>query len=313
MFPRKTTPPLRLLVATREPRVLELLDAQFQPYTRVEALTTEQVYHALGQVDGAIVDLADLVESKIARADLVVLWDALPIPRATSDAFIADPAVFRARAVASAGAFAALAPQTVWFTAYSGGVGKTTLALDLATHFAARTQLPTALVEFGYGPSALRAVTGLANGADVFDAATQGKPLQIWQGVTLAPFDFDIAQHIPGATARALLDRVRARHILTVIDAGTPYPFADTLDLARAAQTFIVASPRPDAWANAERLAQKIEAARIVFNLVDKVSDKLAQVGLERALDLPRLAAMPPNGALAKKLLPLVYPGWREK
>jgi hypothetical protein len=56
--------------------------------------------------------------------------------------------------------------------------------------FAARTQLPTALVEFPHGPSALRAITG-ANAAPGFvDLVHNERQPPSWRGVTLVSVNY---------------------------------------------------------------------------------------------------------------------------
>ena len=306
--------PLRILVATRDARVLDALPelekaAGKTRLTLAEALSTDGVYQELASAHLAIVDFEALCARKIKLELLRQVWERLEIPHCASAEFLAEPPAWLARALAAAGSFQSLPPQQVLFTSYSGGVGKTTLALDLALYFAAATKLPVALVELTRGPSALRAVTGVSDGADLYDAATRGMPPATWRGVTLVPYDDDTCGLTPLDAARAFLVKLTQEHVLTLADVEIPHPF---LELFADARQFILASPKPDAWVNAARLKTKFPEARVVFNMVRGVGDKVAQAGIARDLDLPWLNEVRLDGALAKRVLPLIYPGWKE-
>ena len=305
--------PMQILVACRDPRVLAAIAATVPSYTLREAFTTDGVYAHLSEANLAIVDRESLVEGQISAAVLRETWEQLEVPHTDGAGFLEQPAECRYRAAASSAHFKGLPPRVLVWTSYSGGVGKTTIALDLATYFAAQTKLPTAVLELTRGPSALRAVTGLTDGADLFDAATQGKAPGVWRRVTLVPFDDNTCSVTPRDLARSYFHRLAQAHILTIVDAEYPHPFFEIASVeSLTPQVFVLAAPKPDAWANAARLKEKIPEARVVFNLVDGANDRLAQVGLARALDLPRLREIHFDGALAKRVLPLIYPGWKE-
>lgn len=162
-------PVVHVLVATSQVQVHTALES-IAPYQASEAVTTRGVYHALPQAQLAIVELESLIEEQVPRDTLVEILNRSSVAWTSPENFLADPATWRAHALAASGHFASFPPATAALTSYSGGVGKTTLSLDAAVAFAARTHLPTAVVEFPYGPSALRAITGVDEGAGFVDA-----------------------------------------------------------------------------------------------------------------------------------------------
>ena len=310
------TKSLRILVATHNPHVLGVLEAQFKPYELVEALSTDGVRASLLKVDLGIIDVGDLAPVTVRREDIVAMLQAHPIPTVSSQDFLTAPAAYRQRALASAGAFAGLEKKIVLVTAYSGGVGKTSVSLDLALYFAAETHLPTALMELGYGPSALRTLTGAGDGVDFQRAATQNRALPNYHGVALVPYDHESCGGTDDAHAQAFIEKLYTEHTLLIVDAEFPHPWL-RLFQARPKTVLILASPKPDAWANASYLHQYIPEALLIFNMVRGRLDKFVQTGLKRDLDVPYLNDFAGDGhldgRLAKATLPLVYPGWRPK
>ena len=71
---------------------------------------------------------------------------------------------------------------------WSGGVGKTTLAMAICKRFVERTSLPAALLELGMGGCALHARVS-ADVPEFFTIATQNVPPARWHGVSLYPMD----------------------------------------------------------------------------------------------------------------------------
>ena len=315
----RTGPTVRVLVATAQVQVHTALET-IAPYQATEAMTTRGVYHALPKVQLAIVELESLIEEQVSRDTLIEILNRSHVPWTTPEDFLADPMTWRAHALAASGNFQSFPPATAAFTSYSGGVGKTTLSLDAAIQFTQRTQLPTALVEFPYGPSALRVITGVSEGAGFVDAANNERAiLPTWRGVTLVTVNYNDVGGIlkPDEVAQSLA-RIQAAHILTIVDSEFPHPWLEIV--ARQLGTFvIVAAPRADAWNNAAALKQTMLSApemyarpQVVFNLVDGWGDRLTQMGLERTMDLPRIKNPERfDGRLGTHVLKALYPYWR--
>ena len=112
--------------------------------------------------------------------------------------------------------------------------------------------------------------------------------------------------------------RIQAAHILTLVDSEFPHSWLEAV--ARQIGHFlIVAAPRADAWNNAavlkqwmQRVPEMYAQPQVVFNMVDGWGDRLTQLGLERALDLPRIKNPEHfDGRLGTQLLRAIYPYWR--
>ena len=312
-------PVVRVLVASSQVQVHEALET-IAPYQATEAVTTRGVYHALPQAQLAIVEVESLIEEQVPRETLIAILNRSSVPWTTPEDFLADPMTWRAHALSAAGNFASFPPATAALTSYSGGVGKTTLSLDAAVAFAARTKLPTAVVEFPYGPSPLRVITGVADGAGFVDAVHNERAnLPTWRGITLVTVNYnDVGGLLKPEEVAQSFARIQAAHILTIVDSEFPHPWLEAI--ARQVRTFlIVAAPRADAWNNAAALRQLMQRtpeiyahSQVIFNLVDGWGDRLTQMGLERALDLPRIKNPERlDGRLGMQLLKAIYPYWR--
>ncbi len=330
----RASPTVRVLVATRRTDVHAALE-QIAPYELTEAVSTRGVYTGLKGTQLAIVELDALLEEEIPCGTLLqVLQQSPTVVWTTPDGFLREPATWRSHALAASGHFESFPPATAALTSYSGGVGKTTLSLDAAVHFAARTKLPTAVVEFPYGPSALRVITGATEGASFVDAVhhdpspaqegAQSASLKmgfpVWRGVTLVTVNYaDVSGLLRPEEVQQCFERVRAAHILTIVDSEFPHPWMDAV--AKQIGTFIiVGSPRLDAWSNASALQQLMlrmpdvyPHAQVVFNMVEGWGDRLTQLGLERTMDLPKVKNPERlEGILGGMLLKAIYPYWSQ-
>ncbi len=314
----KTRAIVRVLVASSQIEAHAALDA-IAPYQAIEAVTTRGVYQALQNVQLAIIEFEQLIEEEVPYEMLVEILNRSRVPWTTPEGFLQDPASWRAHALAAAGDFKSFPPAIAAITSYSGGVGKTTLTLDSAIHFAARTHLPTAVVEFPHGPSPLRAITGVLDGAGFVDVLHQGQlQLPSWRGVTLVTVNYnDVGPILKPDEVAQRLEQIRKTHVLTLVDSEFPHPWLDIV--APQIETFLViAAPRPDAFNNAAVLSQTMRQApelyrnaQVIFNMVDGWSDRLTQLGLERAMDLPRIKEPERlDGRLGGLVLKAIYSYW---
>ncbi len=317
---------LTVLLASRAESVAGAL-AQFSlPVTIREAFSTQGVYNALGGCHLAVVDQADLVESPgLTRAALQETLLQANLAVVTSAALAADPAAAEAQAQAAAGSLDKLPSRAVAFVNVAGGVGKTTLALDLALFVQREFKVPVVVVELGYGVSAVKAITNQPNLPHFYDVLEQNTALGKWQGVDLLPMDYKTAQLAAGKPQQTaqLFARLRNSHVLTIFDVNPSHAY---WPLARPLvdEVYAVVTTRPDSLANALALLAEYTEARtsgtpdgqrpvkIIANRVRGLADKAALTGVTRVLDLPEIERADRfPGKLAKPLLNVVYPGWQ--
>jgi MinD-like ATPase involved in chromosome partitioning or flagellar assembly len=247
--------------------------------------------------------------------------------------FLSQPGRWLAEARAAKGEPTVLPQQkAVAFVSYSGGTGKTILALDTAVHFARRTKMPVLLTEFTYGDSALAAVTGL-DGPYLFDLATQlDVEAAKYKGVTLVPMDYEHCQDLPVRQLEQYFEeqmaqyfeKQMAEHVLMVVDSRWPHGLIGAVQ-EKIDEWIVLATPRIDAVENARRLHQDLvklkerkelgpqASVSIIINQ-KSTADSLALAGFERALDLPTVRQPDRfEGQLGREILSLIYgkKNWR--
>ncbi|MCE7937197.1 MAG: hypothetical protein DYG90_01095 [Chloroflexi bacterium CFX6] len=299
---------MKVLVATKDLAVFDALQG-LTGLEYSEALFTGQIYESLPGARLVIVDFDDLVEHPYSVNMLRGILSDSDVPFVSSEEFLAEPEAWLNEARRLGGDTTELpTKRTVAFVSYSGGVGKTVLAMDTAVHFARRAKLPVALLEFTYGESAVGALVGAQIPA-LFELATQPDvdPV-VWNGVTLVPMDYDNSRDLSIQLLGKYLKDVMREHVLTVIDAHWPHALIgavrDEID-----RWYVVATPRPDAVENAEKLAAELgPKAAIVLNQKGGMVDSLALSGVERAVELPTVREADRwNGELGKRILLHTY------
>lgn len=299
---------MKVLVATRDLSVFDALQG-LSGLEYDEALFTGQIYESLPGAQLIIVDFDDLVEHPYSVGMLRGLLAESDVPFVSSEEFLAEPDSWLMEARRLGGEATDLpTKRNIAFVSYSGGVGKTVLALDTAVHFARRAQLPVCMIEFAYGESAVSALVG-ANVPALFELATQPdvEPM-VWNEVTLVPMDYDNSRDLSIQLLGKYLKDVMREHVLTVIDARWPHALIGAVrdDIDR---WYVVGTPRPDAVENAEKLAAELgPKANIILNRKGGVVDSLALSGVDRALELP-VVNEPDRwqGNLGKKVLYHTY------
>lgn len=278
---------MRVLVATKELAVFDTLQG-IPNLDFSSALFTGQIYDALPGHQLVVVDFDDLVEHPYSAAMLRGILSDSDVPFVSSEEFLAEPDRWVQEARARGGEASDLpTKRTIAFVSYSGGVGKSVLALDTAAHFARRAKLPVCVLEFTYGESAIAALAGQTIPA-LFELATQPDiEAALWNGVTLVPMDYDNSRDLSIQLLGKYLKDVVREHVLTVIDVQWPHALIgavrDEID-----RWYVVATPRPDAVDNAQKLAAELgPKAAVVMNQKGGMVDSIALSGVERALELP--------------------------
>lgn len=308
---------MKVLVATKSVAVLEALRAMTDIETE-PALYTDQIAKVIPSAQLAIIDFEDVVEYPyeigMIQSLLAEAQEKRGLPRASSAEFLADPEQWIRRASRSRGGRELPDKLTVAFAAYSGGVGKTTLALDMALHFARRTERPVLLVEFVHGVSALAALTGVEMPLLYDLACNVDLQPRLFKGVTLVPMDYDNCRLLPAEQFGKYLKKQMAKHVLTIVDTTWPHGLIEAIQ-EEVDDWLVVTTPRLDAVENANKLSRELGAkATIVLNQKRGTADRLALAGIERGLDLPYVERVDLwEGKLGRQLLLHVYgPAWRK-
>lgn len=307
---------MKVLTATKALAVFDVLE-DMEDVEQREALFTGQIYDALSEVQLVVVDFEDVVEHPYDVEMIRRIFAEQEVLFASSEEFLAQPEHWVEEALRVKGELTRLPKKRViGFASYSGGTGKTTLALDTAIHFARRTDMPVLVTEFTYGISSLTALTGL-DMPHFFDLATMlDVEAARWKGVTLVPMDYEYCQDLPIPQVAGFLKKEISKHVLTVVDATWPHALVaavrDEVD-----EWFAVATPRVDAVENAEKLQAELNPGKtsIIINRKGKIVDSLALSDVDRALDLPDIRQPDRfEGKLGKEVLSQTYGSktWRQ-
>ncbi len=241
-----------------------------------EALTTGGVYGAIGEASLVVMSAEDLVETSISRAGLVEALETATVRVLSPDDLLRDPEIHLQQLDGPRG-IRRLTPLAVGFVSLSGGVGCTTLALDLARRAARHHQATVALVELTWGNGALRQRLGLAEAADLYQVALDlGAPNQ-HKGMTIVPIKQQTAKLLLGSLHKvaAALDALAREHVLLIVDAHGAHPLW-TAAHGILDRVLVVADQRPEAVGNAQLLLKNSNGnSSLVINKAT-VQDRLA-------------------------------------
>lgn len=316
MFKSRKLSTLRILAATRNTNVPGLLSSLSIP--AVEAISTQGVYQALSGCNLVVLDPGDLIPSPEITLDLLQhTLDQSGVPATSGAEFVANPQSWLERAAAATGLLASLPPKLVVLASYTGGVGKTTLVLNLARYVAENLRLRAAVLEAVFGVGALHALTDPTL-PDLYDVLTQSVEPGTWtrQAITVLPMRYASARLLLQRQddVAALVSRIRQSHALTIVDAHAANPLFDAF-CREADRVFVVAAPRPDALVNAQALLSDAAALRpaLIINQMSPLVDRLALSKIEAVARLPVLKNPDDRRLtpyLAESLLAVIYPGW---
>ena len=304
-----------LASAQPNPQVLGLLGGRADLFLR-EAFTTRGVLQQLPGVSlvvmDTVVELPDTPQQLLASS-----LEMSGIPAVSTEGFLAEPEEWLGRArLTSARQITYLPARQINLVNWSGGVGKTTLAMAVCKRFVERTGLPAALLELSMGGSALHA--RVSGDLPEFFAIATGKaePAQ-WQGVNLYPMDgrtIDVLWSEDPDGVRRMLSEIKKKHTLFVVDCFPGHPlFAELSRPSAGVVNLVVTSPRDDAVLQAKRLLGEIQGTtHLVLNMSKSMADR-AGMGAAATLPYHENWALGADYRLADPLLGLVYTGWNQR
>ena len=267
----------RVLVATQAEEVCEILETRHDAVYDV-VLFPEEIGKLLPQVEVVVIDYDDIGGS---NEDKARLQEEIYVARKwadeySSEEFLMDPD----RCLGGTGRFGVNIRRLpkkccLAFVSYSGGTGRTTLAMDTAfcyadtlQKYAQKNKRPSVegskpgwpmLVEMIFGISSLVSVTGL-EAPRLMQLATDPEVLpERYRGVDLVPMDYENVRVLAVDLLERYFKREIDRHPLTVIDAIWPHSLSDAL-ADHVDLWLVVASDRPDTIANATKLYAELVA-----------------------------------------------------
>lgn len=313
---------MTILVATKQVEVLEILQSSGD-LELVAALDTRRIYEAIPEIHLAIIDRHELIEDPFAGELIIKLLESAGIPCCSAGEFLSEADHYIGRQPPSSRTIELPPKRTIAFASFSGGTGKTSLALDTVLHFVNRTatnlQLPAAIIECVYGGSALQA---LLSGEQVpLSQLIQQPELDpfVFRDVTLFSMDYENMRQIPNDQYRRYCHEQMSRHVLTVID--TIWPHNNAVALGEDVDMWVVlTTPRIDAIENARKLQSDLstrygeDKVILVVNQMSGFASQMAMMGLERDIVLPRLQHSDTffDGRLGREVLAKVYgPLWQ--
>lgn len=308
---------LSILLASSNPNsaILDILALHPELSLR-EAFTTQGLLQELTGVNLVIHDtVLEVSNTSQELVDRAIEMSGVPV--VAPEAFLIEPEEWISRArLSGASKITFLPPRQLNIASWSGGVGKTTLAMALCKRFVERTGLPAALLELSMGGSALQA--RISTDLPEFYAIATGKEMPgKWHGVSLYPMDgrsIDVLWSEDSAKVSAILDQIRKKHTLFVLDCFPGHPLFPLVDIAASGKVnLVVTSPRADAMMQAKRLTKDIShPAYLVMNMTRSFADQ-AGAGATITLPFNERWAESLDVRMADPLLALVYSGWNRR
>lgn len=281
-----------------------------------EAFTMQGVLQELSGTNLVILD--EVIASPSVSGELLArALESSGIPVTSPDSFQVAPDEWFGRArLTGSRQITYLPSRQVNLVSWSGGVGKTTLAMAVARRFVERTGLPAAFLELSMGGSALQARIS-DKLPEFFAIATEKAEPAIWQGVSLYPMDGRTLEVLwsedPDSVRRVLKD-IRRRHTLLVVDGFPGHPlFPELSQSTPGLNHLVVTTPRDDAVVQAQRLMKELPSpAHMVMNMTRNLADR-AESGISIALPFRESWAQSLDARLADPMLGLIYAGWNRK
>jgi len=323
---------IRVIAATQSNQVYEILRRCDNVKYDI-ALYTGTIKELLPGAQLLIIDYEDVVEYPLAEADVREFVFNSGIIEYSSKDFVADwERIIRL----AGGGDERLQNYCIAFVSYSGGTGRTTLALDTALTYAAAmkkqdgkaqqiasqpatTKEPVLMVEMTFGVSSLVSLTGV-DAPRLYDLVTQtDAQVQTYKGISLVPMDYENACLLSTDLLQRFVQREMKTHRLTVIDCVWPHslinPIQDQVNL-----WVIVASERQDAVANAVKLRDELRRDVVKEAKIWLTLNQASKAALDKdvgevkwELKLPRIARPDEyRGDLGRVILSRAFPEWQE-
>lgn len=325
---------VRVLVATQAEEVYQLLGSHDNVQYDI-ALYTGTIKDLLPQVQLIIIDYEQLVEYPLSETEIRELILGADIPQCNSQDFINNPDRFLGELVMNRAGNMLSLPESycIAFVSYSGGTGRSTLALDSALYFAkqmqkgrgraANPQAPgpggTLLVEMTLGVSSITSLCGVEM-PRLYQLATDtdARPHQ-FRGVDMAPMDYENVRVLSSEFVQRYFNRRVKEYQLTVVDCSWPHGLSDAI-ASLVDLWIVVASRRPDTISNAHRLEDELqrqygeEKVWLLQNMVDNNKKSVDGSSLNWHVRLPRISAPDEyRGILGQAVLSRVFaPLWQE-
>lgn len=295
-----------------EPRVLDIL-SNYNNLTIREAFTTRGILQGLPGVHLVILD--ELISLPDASNEVLQrTLEMSGIPVVSQETFITDPEEWLGRArLSHTKQISFLPARQTNLLNWSGGVGKTTLAMAICKRFVQRTGLPAALLELSMGGSALHARIS-PDLPEFFAIATHREEPALWHGVSLYPMDgrtIDVLWSEDSEGVRKVLAEIRRKHTLFVVDCFPGHPlFPELSKPIPGLVNLVVTSPRDDAMMQARRLMREVpQPCHLVLNMAKSLADR-TETGVSITLSYNEAWAQSSDLHLADPILELVYKGW---
>lgn len=279
-----------------------------------EAFTSRGIIRGLP--DANLVILDDVLVLPDSNMELVNrTMEMSGIPTCSVGEFAKQPDEWLGRArLASTRQITFLPSRQVNMINWSGGVGKTTLAMTVCKRFVERTGLPAAMLELSMGGSALHA--RVADDLPEFYAiATGTAEPATWHGVHVYPMDgrtTDVLMSEDPTRVRRVLDDIRKNHTLFVVDCFPGHPLYKEISEPRQGMVnLIVSSPRDDSLLRARKLLGEVTGGQMVLNMCKTAADRMESAAVR--LPYNEGWAQSCDKHLAEPILGLVYTGWERK
>jgi hypothetical protein len=273
---------IKVLVATQAREIYEILGERDNVAYDI-ALYTGTIRASLPDVQLVIIDYEDLVEYPLSEVEIREELHQSQVVQCSSSEFAANPDRFLGELVANRpGAMLSLPGHyCLAFVSYSGGTGRTTLALDTALRYAevlgkhrgrrasdedleaasiAEADQRSALVlELTFGSSSVVAVTGI-DMPHLYQLTTDTETHpQVYKGVDLVPMDYENVRVLSSDYVKRYFAHQIETHELSIVDAAWPHGLADAI-VDKVDLWIVVATERADTVANAQKLSEELRA-----------------------------------------------------
>jgi hypothetical protein len=325
---------VRVLVATQAEEVYQILGSHENVQYDI-ALYTGTIKDLLPQVQLIIIDYEQLVAYPLSETEIRELILGADIPQCTSQDFINNPDRFLGELVMNRAGNMLSLPERycLAYVSYSGGTGRSTLALDTALCFAKHMQKsrprtgnvpgPAAgsalLVEMTLGVSSVVSLCGIEM-PRLYQLATDTDTLpHQFRGVDMAPMDYENVRVLSSEFVQRYFSRRVKEYQLTVVDCSWPHGLSDAI-ASMVDLWIVVASKRPDTISNAHRLEEELqrqygeEKVWLLQNMVDGGKKGEDGGSLNWHIRLPRISSPDEyRGQLGQAVLGKVFaPLWQE-